>query len=150
MWKSLSKLYVEAAGTLFPTPGFSPFDSLMLDKITFFQEISLFSSDYYKSIFLNTYFQHLGIYNIIAQVNGHYRLVTVDDMIPVYEGTNQPLWGMSLEYPWQLLLLKAWALTNGGYLTLQNCNPFEFVRTFSYPNWKTKALLREKPNDLFS
>jgi hypothetical protein len=85
-------------------------------------------------------FNPTGIYTVIAQVNGHYKVVTIDDWIPVYERTNKPLWDMETTCPWAILLLKAWALINGGYQTLINCHPYEFIRTFTYPNWKLRVL----------
>lgn len=38
---------------------------------------------------------------------------------------------------------------NGGYQTLANCQPFEFIRSFSYPNWKLKCLWTENPEQFF-
>lgn len=74
----------------------------------------------------------------------------MDDFIPVYEKSGKPLWGMDLEQPWQLILLKFWAKRNyviakdnnydqsiyGGYAGVLNSATFEFVNCFSNSNWK--------------
>lgn len=40
--------------------------------------------------------------------NGEYYVEECDDLIPVDKNTWKPLWGLSIEHPWQLILFKAW------------------------------------------
>ena len=115
---------------------------------SFFAEVGLLPCEYYQSLFTSARFNPTGRYTIIAQVNGSYRAVAIDDMVPVYESTNRPLWGMDSECPWAILLLKVWAQINGGYQTLVNCQPFEFIRTITFPNWKLRILQIEPRGSL--
>ena len=36
----------------------------------------------------------------MANINGCNEVITVDDKIPVYKNTFEPLWGLSFENPW--------------------------------------------------
>lgn len=107
---------------------------------TFLTEINLLPKEYYQSLFTSSEFDPQGNYKVIAQVRGEYKVVTVDDRVPVHQETGKPLWEMDPECPWAILLLKVWAYINGGYQTLMYCQPYEFIRTFSYPNWKLRTL----------
>jgi len=40
--------------------------------------------------------------------NGEYYVEECDDLIPVDKNTWKPLWGLSIEHHWQLILFKAW------------------------------------------
>jgi hypothetical protein len=51
--------------------------------------------------------------------------------------------------PWAIILLKVWAYINGGYDTLMYCQPYEFLRTFTYPNWKMRILKSENRESLY-
>ena len=101
-------------------------------------------------MFFTQDFQPSGLYHAVVNYNGRWETDVVDDFIPVYEQTGKPLWGMDLEQPWQLILLKFWAKRNyvaakdykydmaskGGYVGVRNSAPFEFVNSFSNSNWK--------------
>jgi hypothetical protein len=52
----------------------------------------------------------------------------------------QPIWGLDKEVPWELIVLKAWAKVCGGFRGVVTVRPFEFLRTFSYPDWRMKNL----------
>lgn len=52
---------------------------------------------------------------MIINKNGRWETDVVDDWIPVYEDSLEPIWGMDLEHSWQIILLKFWAKKNGGY-----------------------------------
>ena len=51
-------------------------------------------------------------------------MVSVDDRIPVYANTLEPIWGLRYENPWELILVKAWAKINGGYHVIRRSRPF--------------------------
>ena len=36
---------------------------------------------------------------------------------------------------WMHIILKVWAKINHGYEKLYECEPFLFVKAFSYPDW---------------
>jgi hypothetical protein len=72
----------------------------------------------------------------VANVNGRFEVVSVDDRIPVYKKTLEPIWGFSFNNPWSLILLKAYAKIKGGYHEILNARPFEFTETFSHNIWK--------------
>lgn len=90
------------------------------------------------------------MYHAVINVDGRWETDVVDDFIPVYEKSGKPIWGMDLEQPWQLILLKFWAKRNfvrakrffgddparSGYLGVKNSDPFAFVEAFTTPNWK--------------
>ena len=86
-------------------------------------------------MFITQDFSENGLYKVILNEDGRYRLVTVDDMIPVLNESNQHLWG--IEEPWKMILLKVWACLNEGYDNiLKNHRPFNFLEYFTGNNWK--------------
>jgi hypothetical protein len=48
----------------------------------------------------------------------------------------EPVWGLTFENPWELILIKAWAKVRGGYHVIRQARPFEFIETFSQSTWK--------------
>jgi hypothetical protein len=34
------------------------------------------------------------------------------------------------------ILIKVWAKINGGYENLYKCEAFQFIRTFTFPDWE--------------
>ena len=67
----------------------------------------------------------------------------VDDYIPVYEKTLEPVWTRDLQNPWLNILIKMWAKLKGGYQYLDNASPMEFLKTFSNSNWRYYNLTKE-------
>lgn len=51
----------------------------------------------------------------------------VDDLVPVYEDTLEPIWGMQLDQAWEIILLKFWAKRCGGYNKVKNTPPYVFL-----------------------
>lgn len=85
------------------------------------------------------------MYRVIVNVQGQFRVVVVDDIIPVYEASMQPLWGLDREVPWELILLKVWAKVLNGFRNIYSAKPFEFLRTFTYPCWRLKNIEKYDP-----
>lgn len=112
----------------------------MPNNPSFLNEVGLLPPFYYQSLFLTPDFTPNGQYQLILNVQGQYRVVVVDDMIPVYQSNMQPIWKLDKEVPWELILLKAWAKLCGGFKGVLAARPFEFLRSFSYPNWRMKNL----------
>ena len=80
---------------------------------------------------------------MIFNKDGRFETEVVDDLIPVYEESEEPIWGMDLNHPWQLILLKVWAKISKGYYNVKNGKPFEFIEAFTNSNWKYFNLARE-------
>jgi hypothetical protein len=112
--------------------------------------MGLFPASHYKSLLFTQDFQASGMYHAVVNYNGRWETDVVDDFIPVYEKSGKPIWGMDLEQPWQLIILKFWAKRNyvyakdyfedqkirGGYAGVKNSDPFDFVHYFSNDTWK--------------
>ena len=80
---------------------------------------------------------------MIVNYEGRYHTEVVDDYIPVYEKTLEPVWTRDLQNPWLNLLIKMWAKLKGGYQEIKNTNPMDFLRTFSNSNWRYYNLTKE-------
>ncbi len=63
-------------------------------------------------------------------------MFTVDDRIPIDKRTLEPIWGLSFERPWEIILVKAWAKKLSGYHKVLSSKPFEFIEAFSNSTWK--------------
>lgn len=59
--------------------------------------------------------------------NGRFENDVVDDIVPVYEDSFEPIWGMDLDQSWQIILLKFWAKRNGGYRQVKLAPAFNFL-----------------------
>ena len=109
----------------------------------FMVEIGLSSTEHYKSMFITQDFQESGRYEMVVNVDGRFEAVTVDDYVPVYENTEEPIWGMELKYPWQLIIVKVWAKRCKGYDNILSTDPMDFLSSFTNSNWKYFNLARE-------
>ena len=128
--------------------------------------MGLFTIGHYKSLFFTQDYQESGLYHAVINSNGRWETDVVDDFIPVYEHSGKPIWGMDLEQPWQLILLKFYAKRlfviakefnlssfRGGYHGVKDSSTFEFVNCFTNSNWKfinlhqdSEKFLRSKVN----
>ena len=109
----------------------------------FLVELGLFKVHHYKSMFITQDFQEDGRYELVVNTDGRFEHLAVDDYVPVYEETEEPVWEMSLKWPWQLVLAKAWAKHCGGYEQMLNAPPMEFLSSFTNSNWRYYNLTRE-------
>ena len=57
--------------------------------------------------------------------------------------TWKPLWGLSLEHPWQIVLLKAWIKECGGWEEIFKAPPFSFLDAFGFPSYKVFNFRKE-------
>lgn len=64
------------------------------------------------------------MYEIIINQNGRWETDVVDDWVPVFEDTREPIWGMDFDHSWQVILLKFWAKKKGGYKAVKEGAPF--------------------------
>lgn len=70
--------------------------------------------DYVKTLFFQKNMSQVGYYQYFVRRNGEYHVDYVDDSIPVDSDDQEPLWGLRLEEPWKLILMKAWIKEKGG------------------------------------
>ena len=67
-------------------------------------------------------------YEIIFFINGEYKIVLIDDFIPVIKNSNEPYFSKPNNNEiWVILLEKAWAKVNGGYTNIINGWPSELL-----------------------
>lgn len=64
---------------------------------------------------------------MIVNRNGRWETDVVDDWVPVYSDTHEPIWGLDFDNSWQIILLKFWAKQKGSYSALKEVAPFEFI-----------------------
>jgi hypothetical protein len=93
-------------------------------------------------LFLTQDYSSNGLYKIILNEDGRHRLVTVDDLVPVYDQSNEHVW--EVEEPWKIILLKVWACLNDGYDNIfKRHQPFRALEYFTGNNWRFYNLERE-------
>ena len=109
----------------------------------FLIELGLFPVLHYKTLFVTQDWNEEGRYLLVYNSEGRYETDVVDDYIPVFEKTDQPIWGMSLKYPWLLILAKMWAKQCGGFDKVKDTQPMDFLRCFTNTNWKYYNLSKE-------
>lgn len=97
-WCRLSEI-VTPKGSLFASKYFSNFTTMPRNP-SFLNEVGLLPPFYYQSLFLTPEFTPNGMYRVIVNIQGQFRVVVVDDIIPVYESSMQPIWGLDREVPW--------------------------------------------------
>jgi hypothetical protein len=99
-------------------------------------ELALFPTVHYRSLFISQTFSASGKYTLITNTDGRFEVITVDDRIPINKVTYEPIWGLSYQNPWELILIKAWAKKIKGYHKISQTKPFEFIENFTNPTWK--------------
>ena len=74
-------------------------------------------------------------WEIVLYINGKFQIVIIDDFIPVTKGTNEPYFSKPNNRElWVVLLEKAWAKINGGYVNIISgwpCNVLNCITGFS-------------------
>ena len=84
-----------------------------------------------------------GYYKYFVRRNGTYHVETVDDWIPVDGYKQLPIWGLDIQYPWQIILLKAWIKEKGSLDNVIRAEPFEFIHAFGLPAYKVSNFKKE-------
>ena len=60
-----------------------------------------------------------GCYEVILRINGIWKVILLDDMFPCYKNTKKPIFSRpNHKEIWSMLLEKAWAKVNGGYINI--------------------------------
>ena len=77
-----------------------------------------------------------GMHQVKLYIDGEFKTITIDDYFPCIKGTNVYLFIRPSNFQiWPLLIEKAWAKVNGGYLNIINLWPgdlFKALTGFSY------------------
>ena len=72
------------------------------------------------------------VYQISLFIDGEFQTVFIDDFVPVVKGTSTPFFTKTTSSEiWGLLLEKAWAKVNGGYLNIVSCSIADFLRALT-------------------
>lgn len=84
-----------------------------------------------------------GYYEVVLQINGVWKVITLDEYFPCDKNSKQFVF-CSPKGPelWTMLLEKAWAKVNGGYINTINGFPGEIMNSFS--NFNVKYIDFEK------
>ncbi len=93
-----------------------------------------------QSIFMTRNITKNGYYEYFVRRNGEYFLECIDDIIPVDGRHQEPIWGLSYNCPWELLLLKAWIKEKGGLGGVFRAQPGEFLHAFGLPGYSVKNI----------
>lgn len=141
--RRLSTCYGVTNRPAFIDPILDPTRSTHAHEIHCLAELPLYDLFHYRSLFITQDFNALGRYELVLNINGRFERVVVDDRIPVYRDTLEPIWGLSYQKPWELILFKAYAKVKNGYARAREAKPFEFVETVTNSPWKYFNLAKE-------
>lgn len=73
-----------------------------------------------------------GIYEIVFNINGHWQIVIIDDYFPCFKSSKWPIFSKPHNNElWVMLLEKAWAKINGGYINIVGGWPNEVLETLT-------------------
>lgn len=73
-----------------------------------------------------------GIYEIVFNINGQWQIVIIDDYFPCYKNSKWPIFSKPHNNElWVMLLEKAWAKINGGYINIVGGWPNEVLETLT-------------------
>ena len=112
-------------------------DSLSLGEIAntyFLSTLSALSQfpNLISQIFITKKINQECIYQISLFIDGEFQIVYIDDFIPVLKGTSTPFFTKTNSFElWGLLLEKAWAKINGGYLNIVSCSLADLFRALT-------------------
>ena len=88
------------------------------------------------------------MYNIKLYIDGEFQTITIDDYFPCIKGTNVYFFTRPSNFEiWPLLIEKAWAKVNGGYLNIVNLWPgdlFKALTGFSFDDLVHPRLNKEE------
>ena len=103
--------------------------------LTAIANLTRFPGIIFKKIFRTQQVNKNGYYELVFRIDGIPRIVIIDDYIPVYKTTKKPCFAFpNGNELWVMLLEKAWAKINGGYINIiagSVADPFEVLTGFS-------------------
>ena len=105
----------------------------------FYSVLSALASQYpsiFTKIILSQDYNPKGKYEVKLYIDGEFKTITIDDYFPCILGTNVYFFTRPSNFEmWPLLIEKAWAKVNGGYLNIINLWPgdlFQALTGFSF------------------
>ena len=112
-------------------------DSLRLGEIANTYYLSTLSAlcqypNLINQIFITKKINQECIYQVSLFIDGEFQIVYIDDFVPVLKGTTTPFFTKTTSFElWGLLLEKAWAKVNGGYLNIVSCSLADLFRALT-------------------
>ena len=102
-------------------------------SLPYFYSVLSSLSIHYPSIFtkiiLTKDYDEKGLYQVNLFVDGEYSSIIIDDYFPCIQGTNVCFFTRPSNFQiWPLLIEKAWAKVNGGYLNIVNLWPGDLFK----------------------
>ena len=89
-----------------------------------------------------------GKYEVRLYIDGEFKTIVVDDYFPCIKGTNVYFFTRPADFEmWPILIEKAWAKVNGGYLNIINAWPGDFFRAltgFTFDDYVHQAINKEQ------
>ena len=128
-------------------------DSLRLGEIANTYYLSALSAlaqypNLISQIFITKKINQECVYQISLFIDGEFQIVYIDDFVPVLKGTSTPFFTKTNSNElWGLLLEKAWAKVNGGYLNIVTCSIADLFRALTGFSCKT---LNTKEEEIFN
>ena len=103
-----------------------------------------------SKIILTKEYNPNGKYEVRLYIDGEFKTIVVDDYFPCIKGTNVYFFTRPADFEmWPILIEKAWAKVNGGYLNIINSWPGDFFRAltgFTFDDYVHQARLCSPSN----
>ena len=101
----------------------------------FYSVLSALANKYpsiFKKIILSKDYNPNGQYEVRLFIDGEFKTITIDDYFPCIKGTNVHFFTRPSNFEiWPLLIEKAWAKVNGGYLNIINLWPGDLFKALT-------------------
>ena len=124
----------------------------------FYSVLSALANQYpsiFTKIILTKDYNPQGSYQVKLYIDGEFQTITIDDYFPCIKGTNVYFFTRPSNFEiWPILIEKAWAKVNGGYLNIINLWPgdlFKALTGFSFDELIHPQLNKEQLfNELYN
>ena len=104
----------------------------------------------FNKIILTQEFNPQGKYEVQLFIDGEYKVITIDDYFPCIRGTNVYYFTRPTNFAiWTVLIEKAWAKVNGGYLNIVNLWSGDFFKALTGFSFEELAHSLLTPEELF-
>ena len=117
----------------------------------FYSVLSALANRYpsiFSKIILSKDYNLKGMYQVKLYIDGEFQTIIIDDYFPCIKGTNINFFTRPSNFEiWPLLIEKAWAKANGGYLNIVNLWPgdlFKALTGFSFDELVHPQLTKEE------
>ena len=117
----------------------------------FYSVLSALANSYpsiFTKIILSKDYDPKGMYQVKLYIDGEFQTIIIDDYFPCIKGSNVNFFTRPSNFEiWPLLIEKAWAKVNGGYLNIVNLWPGDLFKTltgFSFDELVHPQLTKEQ------